>query len=33
MSWQALEAGNQELAEFGLKRFASNYTIGGRVME
>lgn len=23
MSWQALEEGNQELAEFGLKRFAS----------
>ncbi len=25
MSWQALEAGNKELAEFGRKRFASNH--------
>ena len=24
MSWQALEDGNKELAEFGRKRFASN---------
>jgi general stress protein 26 len=25
MSWQALEDGNKELAEFGVKRFASNH--------
>ena len=25
MSWQALEDGNKELAEFGRKRFASNH--------
>ena len=25
MSWQALEDGNKELAEFGSKRFAANH--------